>query len=263
MSDRAANVPAEPSRLERPDGHTIAYRAASGKLPGVVFLGGFMSDMSGTKAAALDDFCRREGRAYVRFDYLGHGASSGRFVDGAIGRWADDAVAVIDAATEGPQVLVGSSMGGWLMLLAALERPRRVCGLVGRAAAADFTEDLWRDTFDDAQREALMRDGVVDLPSDSGDEPYPITRELIEDGRKHLLLRAPIPIACPVRLIHGMADADVPWRTSLALAEKLESDDVEVSLVKDGGHRLSEPQDLDRLRRTVAEVCRLAGAAQG
>ena len=259
MSDRASNVPAEPSRLERPDGHTIAYHAAAGKRPGVIFLGGFMSNMSGTKAAALDDFCRRQGRAYVRFDYLGHGASSGRFVDGAIGRWTDDAVAVIDAATTGPQVLVGSSMGGWLMLLAALERPRRVCGLVGSAAAPDFTEHLWREVFDDAQRKALMRDGVVDLPSDYGDEPYPITRELIEDGRKHLLLHAPIPIACPVRLIHGMADADVPWRTSLALAGKLESGDVEVSLVKDGGHNLSEPADLDRLCRTVAEVCRLAG----
>ncbi len=147
------------------------------------------------------------------------------------------------------------------MLLAALERPRRVCGLVGTAAAPDFTEHLWRDTFDDAQRKTLMSDGVVDLASDYGDDPTPITRALIADGREHLLMGAPIPLSCPVRLIHGMADADVPWRTSLALAEKLASDDVELTLIKDGGHRLSDPADLDRLRRAVAAVCRLGGAS--
>ena len=258
MTERASIARGEPSRLARPDGHTIAYRATPGKRPGVVFMAGFMSDMTGTKAVALEDDCRGTGRAYVRFDYLGHGASSGRFVDGAIGRWADDAVAVIDAAAEGPQVLVGSSMGGWLMLLAALARPQRVCGLVGVAAAPDFTEDLFWATFDAGQRKTLMRDGIVHLPSDYGDEPTPITRALIEDGREHLVLRAPIPLACPVRLIHGMADADVPWRTSLTLAEKLASNDVEVTLVKDGGHRLSEPPDLARLCRAVADVCRLA-----
>ncbi len=245
---------AAPRRLERPGGHTVAYHATPGKSPGVVFCGGFSSDMTGAKAIALDAFCRGEGRAYVRFDYLGHGASSGKFEQGTIGRWADDAIAVIDAATEGPLVLVGSSMGGWIMLLAALARPARVCGLVGSAAAADFTEDLVRNRFDDAQRAALMRDGVVHLPSDYDDEPYAITRALIEDGREHLLLHAPIPITCPVRLIQGMNDADVPWETVLRIAERLVSDDVEVTLVKGGNHRLSEPDDLARLWRAVTAV---------
>ncbi len=253
MTERASIAPVEPSRLDRPGGNTIAYRAVAGKRPGVVFLGGFASDMTGTKAQALDDFCRSQGRAYVRFDYLGHGASSGRFSDGAIGRWADDAVAVLDACTQGPQVLVGSSMGGWLMLLAALARPERVCGLVGVAAAPDFTDNIW-DDLDAGQRQALNRDDVVYLPSDYGDDPTPVTRELIEEGRGHLLLRAPIAIRCPVRLIHGTADNDVPWRTSIALAERLESDDVEVTLVKDGGHRLSAEPDLARLRRTIATL---------
>ncbi len=258
MTDQASI--AAHRRLERPGGHTIAYHATPGKSPGVVFLGGFASDMTGTKATALEEHCRGEGRAYVRFDYLGHGASSGKFAQGTIGRWADDAVAVIDAATQGPQVLVGSSMGGWIMLLAALARPERVCGLVGVAAAPDFTEDLVWNTFDAAQRQALMRDGVVDLPSDYSGEPYPITRALIEDGREHLLLHGPIPVACPVRLIQGMNDADVPWETAFRIAEKLISDDVEVTLVKSGDHRLSEPDDLARLCRTLTQVCRLAEA---
>ncbi len=217
-----------------------------------------MSDMTGTKATALDAYCRAEGRAYTRFDYLGHGASSGDFAQGTIGRWADDAIAVIDAATQGPLVLVGSSMGGWIMLLAALARSARVCGLVGIAAAPDFTEDLFWNTFDEEARETLMRDGVVQRPSDYADEPYTITRELIEDGRQHLVLRRPIPLTCPVRLLHGLEDADVPWRTALSLAETLESDDVEVTLVKRGTHTLSEPADLERLWRAVSEVCALA-----
>lgn len=261
MTDRSAIVPAEPSRIERPGGHTIAYHATSGKSPGVVYVGGFMSDMTGTKATALADFCRDKGRAYLRFDYLGHGASSGEFTEGTIGRWADDAVAVIKAATEGPQVLVGSSMGGWIMLLAARALGDRVGGLVGIAAAPDFTEDLFWNDFDSKTREGLMRDGVVEIPSEYDDGPYRITRNLIQDGRKHLVLRAPIALRCPVRLLHGIEDSDVPWRTSVTLMERLESDDVEVTLVKNGTHTLSEPADIDRLCRTVAEVCRLAGGA--
>ncbi|MFQ5785488.1 MAG: alpha/beta fold hydrolase [Alphaproteobacteria bacterium] len=255
MSENASNDPAAPRRLERADGHTIAYHATAGARPGIVFLGGFMSDMTGTKAMALEAFCRTRGRAFLRFDYLGHGASSGDFEDGTIGRWADDAIAVIDAATEGPLVLVGSSMGGWIMLLTALARPERVKGLIGLAAAPDFTEYLLWDDFGPETRETLLRDGVVHLPSDYGDEPYPITRALIEDGRSHLLLPDVIALACPVRLIQGMKDADVPWRTALRLAERLASDDVEVTLVKDGDHRLSEPADLNRLCRTVAALC--------
>ncbi len=258
MTDASSIAEAAPRRLERPDGHTIAYHWTPGKAPGVVFVGGFMSDMTGTKATALDAYCRAEGRAYTRFDYLGHGASSGEFAQGTISRWADDAIAVIDAATQGPLVLVGSSMGGWIMLLAALARSARVCGLVGIAAAPDFTEDLFWNTFDEEARETLMRDGVVQRPSDYGDEPYTITRELIEDGRQHLVLRSPIPLTCPVRLLHGLEDADVPWRTALSLAETLESDDVEVTLVKRGTHTLSEPADLERLWRAVSEVCALA-----
>ncbi|MEE9273781.1 MAG: alpha/beta hydrolase, partial [bacterium] len=221
-------------KLEREGGHTLAYRASPGKGPGVIFLGGFLSDMEGTKAAALEERCRAAGRAFVRFDYLGHGASSGRFEEGTIGRWAEDAVAVLDAVAEGPQVLVGSSMGGWIMLLAALARPGRVAGLVGIAAAPDFTEDLMWARFPEEVRERLRGGGTYHLPSEYDENPYPITGRLIEEGRGRLLLRGRIPIVCPVRLIHGMEDADVPSEVSLKLSEALESADVTVTLVKGG-----------------------------
>jgi pimeloyl-ACP methyl ester carboxylesterase len=240
-----------PAFLDRPDGQRVAYHRRAGRGPGVVFLGGFMSDMTGTKALALDDHCRATGRAFVRFDYLGHGASSGRFEDGTIGRWADDALAVIDALTEGPQVLVGSSMGGWIMLLAALARPDRVAGLVGIAAAPDFTEDLLWAAWDEPTRARLSRDGHIRVPSLYGEAPYTISRALIEEGRARCLLGAPIPIRCPVRLLQGMADPDVPWRTALRLAERLESTDVTVTLIKDSDHRLSRDQDLARLMAVV------------
>ena len=244
-----------PEVFRRDGGATIAYHSTPGKLPGVVFLGGFRSDMTGGKALALEQFCRESGRAFLRFDYFGHGESSGAFTAGTIGRWADDAVAVLDALTDGPQVLVGSSMGGWIMLLAALRRPQRVAGLIGIAAAADFTEELMWGRFTDAQKAALERHGAVHTPNDDEDAgPTPITRGLIEDGRNHLLLGAPIGLRCPARLIHGMEDADVPWETSRRIAERLESEDVEVIGVKKGGHRLSEPRDLDRLMRTLEEL---------
>jgi pimeloyl-ACP methyl ester carboxylesterase len=246
--------------LARRDGTSIAYhRRAAGEsgahgagLPGIVFLGGFMSDMTGGKALALDAYAATHGRNFVRFDYLGHGTSSGRFEDGTIGRWAEDAIAVIDELTQGPQILVGSSMGGWIMLLAARARPDRIAGLVGIAAAPDFTETLMWNAFGPDIRETLCREGVYHQPSDYGEAPYPITMQLIEDGRRHLLMDRPIPIACPVRLIHGTADPDVPYTLSLELMEKLESDDVEVTLVKGGGHRLSEPHDLARMTGAVA-----------
>jgi pimeloyl-ACP methyl ester carboxylesterase len=218
-----------------------------------------MSDMTGSKALSLEDFAARRGQAFLRFDYLGHGASSGRFEEGTIGRWAEDAVAALDELTEGPQVLVGSSMGGWIMLLAALARPQRVAGLLGIAAAPDFTEDLMWDAYPPEVRETLEREGVYHEPSDYGEDPYPITKALIDDGRKHLLLRAPLPITCPVRLIHGMADPDVPWELAIRLADRLESDDVEVTLVKGAGHRLSEPEDLERLGRTLARLLERVG----
>jgi pimeloyl-ACP methyl ester carboxylesterase len=250
--------------LARDDGTVLAYyKTAAGKAsgaaraqqPGVVFLGGFMSDMSGTKAVALEAWARRRGRAFLRFDYRGHGASAGRFEDGTIGDWAGDAVAALDTLTEGPQILVGSSMGGWIMLLAALARPQRVAALVGVAAAPDFTEDLIWARATPEQRRAIESVGYIDNPSAYSENPYRITRRLIEEGRNHLLLARPIPLACPVRLIHGMADRDVPWQTSQHLAEALDSSDVEVILVKGAAHRLSEPGDLARLERVIETLC--------
>jgi len=233
------------------ENNTIAYHVRPGRQPGVMFLGGFMSDMTGTKASMLDDYCRRRGRAYVRFDYSGHGQSGGKFEDGTIGQWAADAVAVLDQVAQGEQVLVGSSMGGWIGLLVAKARPDRVTGFVGIAAAPDFTEEMMWAEFDAEIRETLQRDGVYYEPTDYGDEPYPITLRLIEEGRENLVLRSPLALDCPVRLIQGMQDPDVPWRTALTLAEHITGDDVEVTLVKAGDHRLSEPADLARLERTL------------
>lgn len=238
---------------------TIAYRHTpgadpEGRTPGVLFLGGFMSDMTGTKAAALEEWAAARGLGYTRFDYQGHGASSGRFEDGTIGTWADDALAVLDRVTAGPQILVGSSMGGWMMLLTALRRPERVAGLVGIAPAPDFTEDLMWDLFDEPTRRRILEEGVWRRPSDYGPEPQPITRALIEEGRNHLLLRGPLALDKPVRLLHGMEDPDVPWRVSLRLAEALTGADVRVTLVKDGDHRLSRPQDIALLCRTVGDL---------
>ncbi len=213
-----------------------------------------MSDMTGTKAVTLEAFCRSRGQAFLRFDYQGHGASSGRFEDGTIGLWAEDALAAFDQLTEGPQILVGSSMGGWIALLTALARRERVAGLVGIAAAPDFTEDLLWDAFPPDQRAALSRDGVLRLPSEYSEKPYSITLKLIDDGRRHLLLRNPLDLACPVRLLHGMRDPDVPWERSLKLADKLTTPDVRVDLIKDGDHRLSREQDLQLLCKTVEEL---------
>ncbi|MBK8908425.1 MAG: alpha/beta hydrolase [Rhodospirillales bacterium] len=241
---------------QRVDGATIAYHCTPGKAPGVVFLTGYMSDMTGGKALCLERFCRERGHGYVRFDYFGHGASSGAFVDGTIGRWTEDAVFVLDRLTEGPQILVGSSLGGWIMLLAALKRPERVAALLGIAAAPDFTEDLMNETLTADQKTILERDGVVPVYSPYDPEPTPVTRLIIEEGRNHLVLRDEIPLDCPVRLIHGMRDPDVPWRTALAIAERLRSADVEVTLVKDAEHRLSEPEDLDRLSTTLDTLLR-------
>ncbi len=245
----------QPAILTRADGATIAYHALAGKPPGVIFLGGFMSDMTGTKALALEQSCREAGRAYVRFDYFGHGSSSGDFVDGTIGRWKDDAVAVLDEATEGPQVLVGSSMGGWIMLLTALARPERVAGLVGVAPAPDFTRELMWNGYSDEIRQTLERDGVYMEPSEYSDEPYAISMKLIEDGDNHMILKDGIDLACPVRLLHGMRDPDVPWRHSLKLIEALTSDDVTLHISKSGDHRLSEPDDIARLTATVETLC--------
>ena len=245
MSDSAA-----PAYLETRDGVRIAHHRTPGRAPGVVFLGGFASDMQGTKAKALEAWARERGRAFVRFDYQGHGQSSGRFVDGTLTQWLADSLAVLDHLTDGPQILVGSSMGGCIMLLAALQRPERVAGLVGLAAAPDFTEDLLLQSLDDDARATLDREGIYDMPSPYG-EPTPLSRALIEDGRSHLLLRGTIELTCPVRLIHGMRDEDVPWEWSLRTQAALASEDVEVTLVKNADHRLSTPADLRRLESTL------------
>ena len=238
--------------ITRPDGARIAYHVTPGKSPGVVFLTGFKSDMTGGKAVALERFCRARGQAFVRFDYFGHGDSSGEFEAGTIGRWADDAVFVLDKLTTGPQVLVGSSMGGWIMLLAALARKPRVAGLVGIAAAPDFTEDLISSRLTEAQKADLARRGYCEVENCYDDqEPYRIEKRLLDEGRDHLLLRGDIAIDVPVRLIQGMQDEDVPWRTALTLCDRLATDDVEVHFTKPGTHRLSEEPDLERLRRTV------------
>jgi len=243
--------------IQRDDGATIAYHRTPGKSPGkpvgVMFLGGSHSNMDGSKALALEKWCQDEGRAFLRFDYFGHGQSSGAFTDGVIGRWAEDAVFALDHLTEGPQVLVGSSMGGWISMLVARERPERLRGLIGLASAPDFTEDLmWQELSDDHRAE-MARDGQVTLPNDyDPQQPYIITQRLIEDGKNHLLLRDPLNLKMPVRLIHGLKDPDVPWQTALKIQDVLVSDDVEVQLVKNGDHRLSQASDLTRMIRTLA-----------
>ena len=242
---------AELYTLTLSDGASIAFRRTtarpppgSAQRPGVTFCGGFRSDMTGGKARYLEEHCRWRGQAFLRFDYSGHGASSGRFEDGTIGRWLADTLSVLDGLTEGPQILVGSSMGGWIAALAALARPRRIAGLVAVAAAVDFTEELIWDRLSDEQRAKILQDRLLLRPSDYDERPDPITLRLIEEGRDHLLLGAPVAITAPVRLVHGMADRDVPWRQSLRLAERITGPDVRLTLVKDGAHRMSRPSDL-------------------
>jgi pimeloyl-ACP methyl ester carboxylesterase len=222
--------------------------------PGIVFAGGFMSDMAGTKASFLDGFAAERGRAYLRYDPFAHGATPGDFRAATVGRWRADLLAVLDRLTEGPQILVGSSLGGWMMLLAALARPERIAALVGIAAAPDATEALMWRRFPQNVKDAILRDGFAEIPSAYGEKPYVFTRRLIEEGRDHLVMNGPIAIACPVRLLHGMQDPDVPWRTSLALAEKLTGGDVEVLLVKDGDHRLSRQRDLALLAHAIERL---------
>ncbi|MGB0577731.1 MAG: alpha/beta fold hydrolase [Alphaproteobacteria bacterium] len=240
-----------PKIFSRENGAAIAYHKTEGDGPGVIFLGGFMSDMDGTKAVALEAHCRQQGRAFLRFDYQGHGQSSGAFTDGTIGKWSEDAIDVLDSLTDGPQILVGSSMGGWIMMLAALARPDRVAGLVGIAAAPDFTESLMWQHFPPDVQETLLRDKIYYQPSEYGDDPYPITLALIEDGREHLLLEKPLAIHCPVHLLQGMKDDAVPWEHVMAISHELLSEHVTITLVKDGDHRLSRPEDLQKICTAV------------
>ncbi|MGB3866867.1 MAG: alpha/beta hydrolase, partial [Xanthobacteraceae bacterium] len=237
-------------------GRRIAVRARPGGAPGLFWLSGFNSDMAGTKAVALDAWAAEHGRACVRFDYSGHGESGGRFTDGTIGRWLEEALTVFDSFCSGSRIAVGSSMGGWIALLVARELKRRgtpLHGLVLIAPAPDFTEELmWNGLPPEARREIEVN-GVWLRPSQYG-EPYPITRGLIEDGRNHLVLGSSIDVGCPVRILQGAQDPDVPWRHAFRLTECLPADDVVLTLVQDGDHRLSRPQDIARLKATVAEL---------
>jgi alpha-beta hydrolase superfamily lysophospholipase len=238
----------------------IAVRALAGASPGLFWLGGYKSDMKGTKAQALADWAAGRGRACVRFDYSGHGESEGAFTEGTIGRWLAESLAVFDACCRGPQVLVGSSMGGWLaLLLVRALRSRResgsatVSGLVLIAPAIDFTEELMWKRFTPEIKRELETKGVWERPSQYSPEPYLVTRQLIEDGRTHLLLGDMIETGCPVRILQGVMDPDVPWQHAKALIARFACDDVVLTLVKDGDHRLSRPEDIDRLIAAVAE----------
>lgn len=239
--------------LTTPEDRRLAYNRIEGAGPGVVFLGGFKSDKEGTKALHLEAWARAAGRAFLRFDYSGHGTSSGEFTEGTIGDWAADASAAILALTEGPQVLVGSSMGGWISLLMARQHPERLAGLVTIAAAPDFTEDSMWAGFSDAQKAELVETGQVALPSEYG-EPYIITRRLIEEGRDQLVLRAPLEISVPVRMLQGRADADVDMSVALRLLDHLEGPDIRLQLVKGADHRFSDETCLALITTTVEEV---------
>ena len=253
----------EPTFIEVGEGagrRRIAVRARAGGGPGLLWLGGFNSDMRGTKALALDAWAAEHGRACIRFDYSGHGESGGGFADGTIGRWLEEAIAVFEQFCRGPQVVIGSSMGGWVALLLARALAQReaaaaLAGLVLIAPAPDFTEQLMWNAFSDEVREEITAKGVWMRPSEYGDgTPYPITRALIEEGRNHLLLGSAIEVGCPVRILQGAQDPDVPWQHAFALAHRLPAEDVVLTMIQDGDHRLSRPQDIARIMSAVAEM---------
>ncbi len=240
----------------------IAIRERRGTSPGIFWLGGFKSDMKGTKAAALDAYAAASGRAFIRFDYSGHGESGGNFEDGTISKWLEESIAVFAGRARGPQIVVGSSMGGWMALLLAralAANPRlapeaRLAGLVLIAPAPDFTEELMWKNFSPEIRREIETAGQWQRPSAYGDEPYAITKALIEDGRNHLVLGKPIELKCPVRILQGMLDPDVPWQHAMQLVSCLAQDDVALTLIKDGDHRLSRSEDIERLLKTVDEL---------
>lgn len=243
-----------PSFLDAADGVRLAYHLVEGKAPTVVFLGGFRSDMTGNKARAIDAWCRQRGQSFLRFDYQGHGASSGEFEQCTVGVWFNDALEVVDNLTTGPLVLVGSSMGGWIMSLVARARAQRIAGLVGVAVAPNFTSEIMWPAMTLESRNKIERDGVLLVPSQYDDEPYPITKKMIDDGANHDVLGSPVSVSCPVRLIHGLVDPDVPWEMSMKLANAISGNDVVVTLIKDGDHRLSKPHELDRMLDAIDEL---------
>ncbi len=246
--------------LERRGAPKLAYNRIPGgnpALPAIIFLGGFRSDRMGTKAMFLEETCKNRGQAYVRFDYSGHGDSGGRFEDGTIESWRDDAASVLDRLTSGPVILVGSSMGGWIGLLLALSQPDRVRGFIGIAAAPDFTHDLVSEHFDDTMRESFESRGYADIPSDYSAEPYRITKALVESGNRVCLLNRVHSLDIPVRLLQGQLDPDVPWETAEKIRACLDGTDTKIHLIPDGDHRLSRPQDLALLDQTIMELNRI------
>ncbi len=240
--------------FDAPSGRRLAYHRIEGKGPGVVFLGGFKSDMGGSKATFLQAWAESQGRAFLRFDYSGHGQSSGEFVDGCIGDWARDALEIVTAHTDGPQVMVGSSMGGWIALLLARAMPERFHGLVGVAAAPDFTEDSIWAGLNELQRSIILRDGQIELPSEYADSPYIFTRHLIEDGRNQRVLLAPLALPFPVRLLQGTNDASVKLSVPLRIVEHALGEDIRLTLVKGADHSFSSPECLALVVAMVAEI---------
>lgn len=236
--------------------NSIAYHRFIGSdaaLPGVIWLGGFRSDMTGTKAVYLEDQCKARGQSYIRFDYTGHGSSSGKFEDGCISSWLQDATDVFDALTTGPQILVGSSMGGWIALLLARLRPDRVAGVLGLAAAPDFSRDIYDHAFTDAQRAAIKKDGALHVPSAYGD-PYPLTQKLFDDAETHILLDKITTLPMPIHLIQGKKDPDVHWQKAEKIKKQIASRDFNITYIDDGDHRLSRPEDLALIGQTLMEL---------
>jgi|TARA_B100001750_G_scaffold247058_1_gene271478 pimeloyl-ACP methyl ester carboxylesterase len=235
---------------ERPS-TKIAYQKISGSSPGIIFLGGFMSDMSGTKATEIYKFCKKNKKSFLRFDYLGHGMSSGNFEEGTIGKWKRNAIAILDRLTKGPQILVGSSMGAWIMMLVAQARPRRIRALVGLASAPDFTKQLLLKTLNKTQLTKLKNKGRIEIKSEYNSDPYVITKNLIDEGAKHCILGKKITINRPIRLLHGLKDKDVPPLFSLRLANNINAEDLTVTFTKNGDHRLSDKNSLRQILSTI------------
>ena len=256
------------SKLSLDNGHTIAYHKftpsptinSDKKTPGIIFLGGFKSDMQGSKAIFIEKFCMENNIDFLRFDYLGHGESSGEFTDFTIGDWAQNTIDVINKLTQGEQILIGSSLGGWLMMLATIAMPQRISALIGIASAPDFTENLMWEKLSDDEKNILKTQGIYTLPLECHNvnqedfEPYTITYQLIEEARNHLLLEDSINIDCPIKLIHGMNDQDVPYQTSITISEKIKSNDVEIILQKNGDHRMSTPESLQTIKSVIKNL---------
>ncbi|MDR3325909.1 MAG: alpha/beta hydrolase [Rhodospirillaceae bacterium] len=246
---QTSGISTKTSILTRDYCSAIAYNKLNGENPGIVFIHGFKSNKNSEKALAIENFCANHNKAFIRFDMSGHGESAGNFEDGTISSWTNDVIDVLDSLTSGPQILIGSSMGGWLMLLATLARCNRIAGLFGLAAAPDFTEELIFNSFNEKQKETLLRKNYIMIKNCS--EALLVSNKLIKDGRKHLILQKQINITCPIRLIHGQKDNDVPWNTALRLQERLVSDDVEVILIKSSDHHLNKPDDIVLIKEVL------------